>query len=144
MGAIGFVLYQWIGHVTFAKVIWCLAGLVLVLGMVAPAAYRPIHRFGQWLGKAVGMLLTYILLVPLYFLVFLPGAIVLKIQGRDPMHRKPRDLKYTCWIPRRRQATPDIYDRQFLLEDKAARCELRPDGAVASPPDDSDASGEVQ
>ena len=35
MGVIGFVLFQWIGHHTFARVIWGLAGLILVLGLIA-------------------------------------------------------------------------------------------------------------
>jgi hypothetical protein len=132
MGVIGFVLFQWIGHHTFAKVIWGLAAVILVLGLVAPAAYRPIHGFGQWLGKAVGALLTWVLLVPLYFLVFTPGAILLRLQGRDPMHRKMRDGKYTCWIPRNRKGTAETYSRQFLLEDKEARSVLRPVGAGKS------------
>ncbi len=128
MGVIGFVLFQWIGHHTFARVIWGLAGLILVLGLIAPAAYRPIHRFGQWLGGAVGVLLTWVLLVPLYYLVFTPGALLLRLQGRDPMHRRLRDIKFTCWIPRTRQATTESYDRQFLLEDREARGLLRPVG----------------
>ena len=65
MGAIGFVLYRWIGHETFAKVVWGLAAVILVLGLVAPRAYRPVHRFGLWLGKIIGALLTYVLLIPL-------------------------------------------------------------------------------
>jgi hypothetical protein len=126
MGAVGFVIYQWIGHAVFAKVIWGLAGLVLVLGLLIPAAYRPIHNFGQWLGKMIGLILTNVLLVPLYFLVFFPGALILKIQGRDPMHRKPRDSKYTFWIRRTRESSVESYQRQFLLEDRSARSELRP------------------
>ncbi len=129
MGVIGFVLYQWIGHHLFARIVWGLAGIILVLGLVAPAAYRPIHRFGQWLGRAVGALLTWVLLIPLYYLVFSPGALLLRLQGRDPMHRRMRDRRYTCWIPRNRPATPETYNRQFLLEDKEARGALRPVGA---------------
>ncbi len=129
MGVIGFILYQWIGHVTFARIVWGLAGVILILGLVAPRAYKPIHGFGQWLGRAVGALLTYLLLVPLFFLVFTPGALILRLQGRDPMHRRARDRKFTCWIPRRRPATTETYSRQFLLEDKTARGELRPVGS---------------
>jgi hypothetical protein len=128
MGVIGFVLFQWIGHPTFARIIWGLAGLILVLGLVAPPAYRPVHRFGQWLGRAVGALLTWVLLVPFYFLVFTPGALLLRLQGRDPMHRRLRDSKYTCWIRRTRPAQADTYRRQFLLEDREARGALRPVG----------------
>lgn len=129
MGVIGFILLKWIGHPTFAKVVWGLAGVVLVLGLAAPRAYRPIHGFGQWLGRAIGALLTYVLLVPLYFLVFTPAALILRLQGRDPMQRQPRDRQYTCWVRRDRAATPESYTRQFLLEDKGARRELRPVGA---------------
>jgi len=125
MGAVGFLLHHWLGHVIFARVIWGLAGLILALGLCYQPAYRPIHRFGHWFGTKVGILLTHILLVTFYYLVFFPVAIILKIQGRDPMHRKPRDPRYTWWIRRQQTATTDSYKRQFLIEDRAARGELR-------------------
>lgn len=139
MAVIGLLLHQWIGHQTFGLVIWALAAVVLILGLAAPKAYRPIHRFGQFLGKAVGGLLTWLLLVPLFFLVFFPGAIVLKLTGRDPMSLRRKDDRYTCWIPRRRAIPNSNYVRQFLLEDKAAREELRPVGSGVSP--DGEAAG---
>jgi len=70
-----------------------------------------------------------VLLTPLYLLVFTPGAFFLKWQRRDPMHRASRDPQHTCWIARSSEPSAKSYERQFMLEDKASRGELRPVGA---------------
>ncbi len=133
MALVGAVVFFLIGHRTVGLVVWGLAVLILGLGLLAPGAYRPLNRFGEWLGRAVGGLLTYLMLVPLFFLVFLPVSIYLHLQGRDPMSRRKRDQRYTCWIPRRQPISMDSYARQFLLEDREARGLARPVGAGPEP-----------
>lgn len=128
MGVAGAVLTNWLEHPVAGLIVWILAGCVLILSLATPRAYRPVHQFGQKLGHLVGQLLAYVLLTPLYFLVFVPGALLLRWQSRDPMHRKLRDIKETCWIARHHQPTTASYERQFMIEDKAARGETRPVG----------------
>jgi len=98
MVAIGFVLDRWLGHLTVARIVWGLAAVFLILGLALPRVYRHVHLFGKWLGLAVGQLLTWVLLIPLYWLVFFPVAVVLRIRGRDPMNRRLLGQEYTCWI----------------------------------------------
>ncbi len=126
MGFIGGLLYFGWGHHIAGIVIWSLAGIVLVLGLAAPKAYRPVHNFGQWLGRMVGAALLYLLLAPAYYLVFFPAALLLRMIGRDPMSLKKREMRFTCWIARKGEIPPETYERQFLLEDKEARKALRP------------------
>jgi len=117
-----------IGHRISGLVIWGLALFILLLGLVAPRAYQPIHRIGKWLGRIIGNLLSYLMLVPLYLLVFTPASIYLKLKRRDPMQRQKRDPQHTYWIPRRLRSALGGYRRQFLLEDREARSLLRPVG----------------
>jgi hypothetical protein len=128
MGAAGAAIKFWWGHDTAGLIVWGLAIVVLFLGLTMPTTYRIVHGFGQRLGHFVGRILGYLLLTPLYFLVFLPGAIILRLQKRDPMHRSPRDINHTCWIERGEEPTADSYQRQFMIEDKVARGNLRPVG----------------
>ena len=144
MTAIGFILSQWLGHVVFARVVWGLAAVVLILGLALPRVYSFVHRFGQWLGRNFGALLTWVLLTPLYLIVFFPVAIVLRLRGRDPMNRRMLAPEYTCWIPRRTRPTTDSYARQFFVEDAAARELLRPVNAVGWQPIKNGSSEEVQ
>lgn len=126
MGLIGAFLFFNLHHLFLARIIWALAGLVLILGLVFPPAYRPIHAFGQWLGRVVGKGLTYLLLVPFFYLFFTPVALILRLQGRDPLHRGFRDPQWTYWLARSPKEPQENIDKQFLREDREARKQLRP------------------
>lgn len=128
-GALQFILH----HGLLARIVLGLAGVVLFLGLAYPPAYRPIHAFGRWLGRAVGQVLTYLLLVPFFFLFFTPVALVLRLQARDPLHRRFRDLRWTYWIARSPKTRDENIDRQFLREDKESRGALREVSSTGSP-----------
>lgn len=113
------------GHHLFPLILWIVAGLVLVLGLFLPRAYRPVHAFGRSLGRFVGRLLVYVLLVPFYFLFFTPAALWLRLRGRDPLHRSFRDPRHTYWIARGPRERGDNASRQFLRENREARGALR-------------------
>lgn len=130
MAAVGLILYFLLGHHLVAQIVWGLAVVFLLLGLLHPPAYRPVHRFGQWLGHAVGTLLLYVLLVPCYYILFLPVSVILRLQKRDPMHRHYRSVELTYWIPRRLAPPPGIYERQFMREDGNARVLRRPVGCL--------------
>lgn len=130
MGLVGAALFFGFQHLLFAKIVWGLAVLVVFLGLFIPPAYKPIHAFGRWLGNVVGKGLTYLLLVPFFFLFFFPVAVILRLQGRDPMHRTFRDPQWTYWIARSRRERGDNIDKQFLREDREARGNLRPTGTL--------------
>ncbi len=70
--------------------------------------------------------LTYLLLVPFFYLFFTPAALILRAQGRDPLHRRFRDKRWTYWISRSPKERDENIDRQFMREDKEARGKLRP------------------
>ena len=101
--------------------------------MAFPRAYRPIHRFGRGLGHVVGKGLAYLLLVPFFYLFFTPVAWLLRLQGRDPLHRGFREANWTYWIRRAPKDRDENIDRQFMREDKAARGELRAVGETDAP-----------
>jgi len=127
---LGFVLSRFFGHDLPARIIWGLAAVILSLGVFWPRGYRPIHGFGQLLGRVVGKLLAYVLLAPFYLLFFSLVAIYLRFRGKDPLHRAFLPGQWTYWIPRRIKRRDENFGDQFLRENREARGRRRPVGAI--------------
>lgn len=109
VGAIFFLLGR---HVT-AKVLWGIGAVLLVSGLFIPPVFNRIEQFGRWFGKWAGLVITWALMVPMFFLVFVPGRLILKLRGIDPMCRKfPTDAP-TYWVPRKPVTDLEEYKRQF-------------------------------
>jgi hypothetical protein len=101
MGLVGWFLIGYLHHRVMAFVVWGLAFLVLVGGLVYPPLFHAFERFGQKLAKWVSAGLTYGLLVPFYYLCFVPGHLILAVMGKDPMDRRcPEPQKATFWVAR--------------------------------------------
>lgn len=119
-----------LGHALPAFIAAGVAAVILVTSQGVPGVYAAIEAFGRRLGVWAGAALTWLLLVPVWLLVFVPAGLVLRLRGRDPLHRAPRAAGLTYWIPRRRRPGPEEYARQFLVEDREARGLERPVGAA--------------
>lgn len=101
------------GKPVAAGVLFGIGALLLVSGFLIPALFLTIEKAGRWFGKWVGTAITWILLTPVFYLVFVPGRLILMMQGIDPMSRKfPTDAK-TYWVPRKPVTSVDEYKRQF-------------------------------
>lgn len=131
MGLVGLLLVWLLGHQTAGRVVWVLAAILLLLGLAWPRGYRPVHSFGQWLGKGAGRVLGVVFLVPAYLLFFMPVSWLLRLQGKDPLQRSSRDPDHTYWNARPAKERDSNIADQFLREDKAARLERRPVGSSA-------------
>lgn len=109
----GFIYWKFPGHRLGSYIIWSLAGVFLFCGLFIPAAYRRIdHFFFAVLPKWVASGLNWLLLVPFFFLVFVPARFIQLATGNDPMARRvPTDLP-TYWIPRKPVASLDQYKKQ--------------------------------
>lgn len=101
------------GHVAAGGVA---LGLGLALGLcarLAPALFRRLEKGGRWMGMTAGVVLTWLLLVPLFYGVFSAGRLILLALGRDPMSRQfPTGLP-SYWITRKPADRPDTYKRQY-------------------------------
>jgi hypothetical protein len=101
------------GKPVMGGVLCGIGAVVLISGLFIPALFARIEQLGKSLGMFVGVALTWILLVPMFYLVFLPGRLLLLARGIDPMCRQfPTQLR-TYWIPRKPVGGPEEYKRQF-------------------------------
>ncbi|MBN2441937.1 MAG: hypothetical protein JXJ04_11340 [Spirochaetales bacterium] len=95
----GLFLILYLHHELFGSIIGGSGIIVLILGLFIPPAKKGLIRIQEKVIKWVGIILTWLLLVPFYFLCFIPGRIILLLSGKDPLNRKFPDTGKSCWSP---------------------------------------------
>jgi hypothetical protein len=93
-------------------IVFSLAVIVLISGLFAPSFFLSIEHFGKKLGLWVANGLTWLLLVPFYYLCFLPGRILLSISGKDPLNLKFHSKADTYWVSRKPAKDLEQYEKQ--------------------------------
>jgi hypothetical protein len=101
-----------------ARVAWLAAATWLVTTLIAPRAVGPVRRLGDAIGRATGVALVWLLLAPLFFLLFTPVAFGRRLRRRDPLRLRPASAEGTLWLTRRRAPDAESYRRQFRVEDR--------------------------
>lgn len=101
------------GHAVPASIIGAIAGFVLVSGLCIPTLFARWEAFGRAFGRGVGVAVTWICLVPVFYLVFVPGRLILVILRKDPMGRVFPTHAPTYWVPRAPVKDVAEYRRQF-------------------------------
>lgn len=107
------VFWRLPSHRVLPLVLCGLAGLNAVLGILAPAAFGRIDAALQRFGRLCGQGLTWLLLTPFFYLVFVPARLILLARGKDPLHRRFPDTPPSYWVDRPPVKSPDEYRRQF-------------------------------
>jgi len=76
---------------------WIIGAVLVVWALVLPKTLSVIY--GPWMrfGHIIGTINTKIILTVLFFLVFTPVAMVLRLMGKDMMHRKIDDTVGSYW-----------------------------------------------
>ena len=113
LAAVGAGLFFGLHHKAMAGAAWAMGALVWISGLWIPRLFKAIERFGQRLGQGTGILLSYLLLVPFYYLVFVPAHAVLALRGKDPMNRRFPSPAESCWMPKKPIANLNHYKKQF-------------------------------
>ena len=98
---------------TLGTVVFCIAGIILFSALVSPTGlYRVIQGLFTTLGNTTGRALTWLLLVPLFYLFFLPFGALLRRGRRDQLKRYFEPDKESYWEPHKPFSAAD-YNRQF-------------------------------
>lgn len=109
IGAIVFFVFR---RRIIGFVLWAVALMVGLLGLLMPAAFRAVDRAMQGFGRAVGTALTWLLLVPFFYLVFIPGHLLLRLLRKDPLQLRFSRQENSYWTLRR-PLKPDHFRKQF-------------------------------
>jgi hypothetical protein len=64
-----------------------LGSLLIVLGAIAPQSLQQAHKGWMKVGHVLGSINTKIILGIIYYLLITPMGLVMRLMGKDPMHR---------------------------------------------------------
>jgi len=112
MAVIAFLLYRFAPHPIMGKIVFGLAGTVLISGFFLPSLFDAIERFGQRLGQWVATGLTWGLLTPFYYIVFPVGRFFFSLRGVDPLQREWPTDRPSYWERRRPVRSMGQYRKQ--------------------------------
>ena len=66
----------------------CASGAVIVVYYLIPRLRRPLYRGWIYSVIPIGWLVSHLLLIIIYYLLFTPVGLVMRLVGYDPMRRK--------------------------------------------------------
>lgn len=95
---------------------WAIAALaagaaILLCSLVSLRAARVLYVVLSAVGLPIGFVASFILLAAFYFLLLTPIALLFRVIGRDPLHRR-FDRAASYWIARKPTASLDRYFHQ--------------------------------
>jgi hypothetical protein len=106
-------LSWWRGHELPPRILWTLAGLLIVPALVAPGVLRPVQYWWMRGALVVGEFNSRVILGVFYYVVMAPVGLVMRL-FRDPLDRSLTDGRTSDWIRRERgPVDPARYERQF-------------------------------
>jgi hypothetical protein len=85
------LLLPWIFERPWPLWPWVGAGVFAGSGLLLPEVLRPVFYVWMKLGHALGWINTRIILGLVFFVMFAPIALLLRLLGKDPLHRKLDD-----------------------------------------------------
>lgn len=88
---------EWTGWVAG---IGAVGATLMVLGLAAPIALRPVYRVWMGLAIALGFVMTRVLLTLVFVLLMLPIGLVLRLIGKDLLSRRIDREADSYWIQR--------------------------------------------
>jgi hypothetical protein len=113
MGAAAAVFY-FLGHRTAATVLGSLAGVVLVLAFAAPSALHTLQELIERLVGWIASMLGLVLLTLVYFTVFFPAALWLRLRRVDLLNRAFPSRGKSNWIERVDYGTDNLlYEKPY-------------------------------
>jgi hypothetical protein len=99
---------RWDGYLFVA------AAAVLLPTLLFPNLLKPFHRFWMVLGLCMGLVVSSVLMIVLFYLVVTPIGLLMRLRGMDPLKRSFDREAESYWIPRDAgTADKKNYERQF-------------------------------
>jgi hypothetical protein len=112
MVIISLVLFFAFDKVIMSRVVGGIAVVTLISGLFIHPVFDAIERFGATVGKHVSTGVTWLLLVPFFYIVFVPGRLIHHITGKDPLCRRFPTANTTYWVRRPPVENVDQYRKQ--------------------------------
>ena len=112
-GLVGGLIWWQAGSPVAAEIIWAVGVAVAVLYYALPPLRRVL--FLAWMAAVfpIGWAVSHLLLALIYYLIFTPVGLAMRLFGRDPLQRRFDREAPTYWIEHNPADDPARYFRQF-------------------------------
>jgi hypothetical protein len=101
------------GRVNIVIVFYSLAGVLVLLAWLTPTLARYFHVLWMRLAGALGYVNSRILLSLVFYLIFVPYNLVMRIIGRDPLNRRKAGCA-SYWVQRKTtRQSKEQFERLF-------------------------------
>ena len=93
---------------------WAAALVTLLISLTFPVIIKPIYRAAMFVAHILGWINTRLILGLIYYLIFTPISLIMKMLGKDPLKREFDKNSNSYWNIRDRKAIPkEQYLKQF-------------------------------
>lgn len=92
---------------------WSVGGVMTTLAIVWPQGLAPIYRIWMRFGFIAGFVNTRIIMFLLYYGVFAPVALLMRIAGRDALARRAYDEKMSSYRVTSSARPRDHFERPY-------------------------------
>ena len=82
------MLIPWLFSLNYVKWPWILGGVLILWALLAPTTLKPVYVGWMKFGNVMNWINTRIILGILFYGIFLPIGVVMRLFGNDPMYRK--------------------------------------------------------
>ena len=106
------IYFYFAGYVTFLVVSIILFLLTAIITLTKPSLLSSFNRFWMSIGFIIGRVVSPIVLGIIFFLVFSPIAIIMRLFGRDELNLKSKNAD-TFWKNRTDKIKPESFKNQF-------------------------------
>lgn len=80
---------------------------VAAAACIRPGAFRSYYRFSTWAGFWSSQAVARVVLTLMFFLIFLPAGLMMRLIGKDPLHLKRAAGTTSYWVPARSSSPLD-------------------------------------
>ena len=96
--------------------VWALgtSALFLILAIAVPGSLGPLKKLWLQFGEYLHTFISPIVLALIYFISVIPVGLLMRMLGKDPLHRRFAPSAKTYWVLRKpSEPQPDSLYRQF-------------------------------
>ena len=95
-------------------VLWGIGSAALLMAWVQPRLLGPVHKYWMKLALVLGLISSHVILALLYYLVFTPIGLVMRVFGKNPLSLHFDEKAKSYWIRREyRKYDKQCYERMF-------------------------------
>lgn len=107
------LFFPWVFNIKMPVWPWALSAILLIWALLLPNTLVFIYKPWMIFGHYIGIFNTRLILIIVFFVVFFPVALVLKLLGKDAMQRKFNDKAMNSYWQKSNKQTKDHMEKVY-------------------------------